>query len=167
KEESTSGEIYDHPLFNFYKDVPDDQWIRTTDFTPCGCIGQSSALVIELPFDQHFPDFRENFGDYEESDGRFTLEPGVPFSSNLDLVPIVSPPQGIQIPYDILFKVNALVQHGCLSGPSIDDAFYRLVDPCRIKLEFIEHALERIYYSKEFCYEPIKWLSDQYRRYIT
>ncbi|KAL1294551.1 hypothetical protein HN51_055332 [Arachis hypogaea] len=167
KEESTSGDIYDHPLFNFYKDVPDDQWIRATDFTPCSSIGQSSALVIELPYDQQFPDFRENFGYYEESERQFTLVTGVPFSSNLDLVPIVTPPQGIQIPYDILFKVNSLVQHGSLAGPSLDDDFYRLVDPYRMKLEFIEHALEKMFYSKEFCYEPIKWLSDQYRRYIS
>ncbi|KAL1346808.1 hypothetical protein HN51_020353 [Arachis hypogaea] len=166
KEEYTLGDIYDDPLFNYYKDDSNDQWIRAIDFTPCNCIGQSTAIVIELPDGQHFPDFRENFGYYEESERPFTLETGAPFSSNLGLVPIVTPPQGTQIPYDILFKVNSLVQHGCLAGPSLDDGFYRLVDPCRVKLEYIEHALEKISYSKESCYDPIKWLSDQYRRYI-
>ena len=97
---------------------------------------------------------------------QYTLETGVPLSSNSGLVPIVTPPRGIEIPYDILFKVNSLVQHGCLAGPVLHYDFYHLVDPGRMKLEFIEHALEKIHHSKEFCYEPTKWLRDEYRRYF-
>ncbi|XP_061371841.1 RNA-dependent RNA polymerase 1-like [Gastrolobium bilobum] len=162
-----SANVYENPLLNFFKDTPDEQWIRATDFTPFSCIGQSSALCLELPHDQHFPNFRENFAYYEESEKQYTLETGVPFSSNQDVVPIVASPRGIEIPYDILFKVNSLVQHGCLAGPALDNKFYLLVDPCKVDLACIEHALEKIYYSKEFCYEPSKWLIDQYTRYLT
>ncbi|KAK7308650.1 hypothetical protein VNO77_42270 [Canavalia gladiata] len=163
----TSANVYEDPLFNFCKDTPDEQWIRAIDFTDFSCIGQSSAICLELPYGQHFPNFRENFAYYEESDRQYTLQREVPFSQNHGLVPIVAPPQGIEIPYDILFKVNSLVQHGCLAGPALDSDFYHLIDPCRIDLEFIQHALEKIYYSKEFCYQPTKWLTDQYKRYLT
>ncbi|RHN78072.1 putative RNA-directed RNA polymerase [Medicago truncatula] len=157
--------VYD-PFMDYYKDFPDEQWIRSIDFTPCNCIGQSSALCLELPSDRDFPNFWENFAHYEEIEGQYTLERELPFSCNLDVVPIVAPPQGIHIPFEILFKVNSLVQNGCLSGSALDNAFYHLVDPLRINVEFIEHALEKMYYSKDFCYEPARWLKDQYRMYL-
>ncbi|XP_058724418.1 RNA-dependent RNA polymerase 1 [Vicia villosa] len=158
---STSAtSVYDDPLMNYCRD---DQWIRAIDFTPCSCIGQSSVLCLELPSDRDLPNFRENFAHYEESDGQYRLESGSPFSSNPDIVPMVAPPRGIQIPFDILFKVNSLVQHGCLSGSELDNDFYRLVDPLKINVVYIEHALERMFFSKDFCYEPARWLKDQYR----
>lgn len=152
---------------NYCMDTPDEQWIRAVDFTPFSRIGQSSALCLELPDGQCVPNFRENFAYYEESARRYTVETGLPFSLNLRLVPIVAPPQGIEIPYDILFKVNSLVQHGCLAGPSLDNDFYHLVDPCRMDLQFIEYALEKLYHSKDFCYEPTKWLTEQYITYLS
>jgi RNA-dependent RNA polymerase len=134
---------------NYYKDSPDEQWIRSTDFTPFSCIGQSSALCLELPSNEGFPNFKENFAYYEESEAQYTLQRGSSFSCNLYVVPMVAPPQGIQIPFDILFKVNSLVQHGCVSSSELDNDFYHLVDPLRINVNFIEHALEKMYYSKD------------------
>ncbi|XP_020232663.1 RNA-dependent RNA polymerase 1 [Cajanus cajan] len=156
--------MFDSPLFNFYKDGLDEQWIRAIDFTTYSCIGQSTAICLELPCGQQLPNFKENFGYYEESNRQYTLQTGVPFSQNVGLVPIVAPPQGFDIPYDILFKVNSLVQHGCLAGPALDGHFYHLVR--KMPLAFIEHALEKIYYSKEFCYEPTEWLHTEYTRYL-
>ncbi|CAJ1932686.1 unnamed protein product [Sphenostylis stenocarpa] len=161
----TSADIYDNPAFNFYQVVPDDHWIRTIDFTPHNCIGQSSAICLEFPSGQNLPNFKDNFAYYEQSKRQYTLQSGVPFSQNWGLVPIVAP-GGVEIPFDILFKVNSLVQHVCLAGPVLDDEFYRFVDPSRMPLNFIENALEKLYYSKEFCYEPKKWLFDQYKRYL-
>lgn len=145
--------------------MPEDQWTRTIDFTTHSCIGQSSAICLELPSGQNLPNFKDIFAYYEQSERQYTLQTGVPFSQNWGIVPIVAP-QGAEIPYDILFKVNSLVQHGCLAGPALNGEFYRLVDPDRIPLVFIENALEKMYYSKEFCYEPIKWLTNQYKWYL-
>ncbi|KAK2453515.1 RNA-dependent RNA polymerase [Trifolium repens] len=158
--------VYKDPLKNYFRDFPDDQWDRAIDFTPCSRIGQSSALCLELPINRDFPNFRENFAHYDESDGQYTLQKGSPFSCNPHVVPMVAPPQGIQIPFDILFKVNSLVQHGCVSGSELNNDFYRLVDPRRMLIVYIEHALEKMYYSKDFCYEPAKWLKDQYKMYL-
>ncbi|KAG2377165.1 hypothetical protein LR48_Vigan06g155700 [Vigna angularis] len=157
--------MFEDPLYNYHKDVPDEQWARTTDFTTGCCIGQSSAICLELPSGQNLPNFKDIFAYYEQSEGQYTLQAGVPFSQNGSLVPIVAP-RGVEIPFDILFKVNSLVQHVCLTGPALDDDFYRMVDPRRIPLDFIENALEKMYYSKEFCYDPTKWLTEQYKRYL-
>jgi RNA-dependent RNA polymerase len=102
---------------------------------------------------------------YQENEGQFVLQEGSNFSCNSGLVPIVIPPPGFNLPYKILFKINSLVQHGCLPGPAVDNNFCRLVDPKRVKLEHIERALENLYHLKDCCYEPVRWLSEQYKRY--
>ncbi|KAF2305657.1 hypothetical protein GH714_007312 [Hevea brasiliensis] len=161
KEICLSSNVFKDPLFNYFKDVPDDQWVRTTDFTPSCLIGHSSALCLELPSSLQLPKFEENFAYYNEIEGKFVLQNGSAFSRNLDLVPIVGPFSD-DLPYEILFQVNLLVQNGCLPGPALDTNFYKLVDPTRINIVYIEHALEKIYYLKECCYEPSRWLNEQY-----
>ncbi|KAI9075013.1 hypothetical protein K1719_043063 [Acacia pycnantha] len=165
KDVRTSGSIFEDPFLNFCKDSSDDQWIRTVDFTPFSCIGQSSHIYLQLPSRRRLPDIKENFPYYKESERKFSVEEGSPFSSNLNLVPIVAPPQGIYMPYDILFKVNSVLQHGCLAGPAIDSGFYRLIDPDRMGRNFVEHALEKMYSSKEFCTDPSKWMIDRFKKY--
>lgn len=167
KETRSSYDEFDDPLFNFFKDDPDDKWIRATDFTPSSCIGQSTGLCLELPYRLELPNFRENFGYYKESDGRFDLKMGSSYSCNRSLVPIVGPPFGIYLPYEILFKINLLVQNGCLPGLALDSDFYRLVDPSRIDMACIEHSLDKLYQIKECCYDPSRWLSEQYQKYLT
>lgn len=123
---------------------------------------------MELPYSLELPDFEENFAYYKESREKFVLEGGSAYSRSLDLVPIVGPPAGIALPYEILFKINLLVQNGCVAGPLLDSNFYRLVDPYRapVSISCIEHALDKLYHSKECCYEPSRWLTEQYRKYM-
>ncbi|XP_027151290.1 probable RNA-dependent RNA polymerase 1 [Coffea eugenioides] len=146
--------------YRYFKETPYDQWVRATDFTS-SCIGQSSGICLELPRGIQLP----NLGDYKESDSQFTLENGFPYSDNLVLVPILRPPEGLYLPYEILFQVCCLVQTGCLPGPSLDANFFRLVDPQRIDVKYIEHALEKLHTLKECCYEPVQWLKEQYDKY--
>ncbi|KAE8667250.1 RNA-dependent RNA polymerase 1 [Hibiscus syriacus] len=165
KEVRSSGLVFDDPLFNYFMDAPDDQWVRTTDFTRSYCIGQSSALCLELPHNLELPNFQENFAYYKENEGRLVLESGCSYSCNLTLVPSVRPRLGVNLPFEILFKVNLLVQNGCIPGPALDDTFYRLVDPSRMEKVYIDYALEKLYYRKECCYEPLRWLFEEYRVY--
>ncbi|KAL4637962.1 hypothetical protein ACB092_03G116500 [Castanea dentata] len=163
----TSGNEFDNPILNYFMHIPDDQWIRATNFTPSCCVGQSSLLCLELPSGHQLPNFQENFAFYQESKENYILELGSSFSSNLDLVPVVSPPPGVALPYEILFKINSLVQNGCLAGPKLDASFYRFIDPRKFKISYIEYALEKLFHLKECCYEPLKWLREQYRKYMT
>ncbi|KAK8522761.1 hypothetical protein V6N13_115715 [Hibiscus sabdariffa] len=165
KEVRPSGLVFDDPLLNYYMDVPDDQWVRTTDFTQSYCIGQSSVLCLGLPHDLRLPNFQENFAYYKENEGRLLLESGSSYSCNRTLVPSVCPMRGVNLPFEILFKVNLLVQNGCIPGPALDDNFYRMVDPSRMDKVYIDYALEKLYHLKECCYEPSRWLFEEYKVY--
>ncbi|GFQ05295.1 RNA-dependent RNA polymerase 1 [Phtheirospermum japonicum] len=151
----------------YYSVTQDDQWIRTTDFTPSR-IGQSSGLCIQLPYGMRLPNLKDNFVYYKESQDPFSLQTGLPFANtNSSLVPIINPPRGFDLPYRILFKICSLVQTGCLPGPNLDSTFFRLIDPKTSNIRYIEHALEKMYYLKECCYGPTAWLSEQYEKYRT
>ncbi|CAK9142330.1 unnamed protein product [Ilex paraguariensis] len=154
-------------LHSYFKETPDDQWVRTTDFTQSFCIGQSSGLCLEIPHGIQLPNFHENFPYYKESASQFTLVNGQTFSDSLDLVPIVGPPCGLELPYKILFKICSLVQHGFLPGPALDINFFRLVDPRRMDIGCIEHALEKLFHLKECCYDPVRWINQEYQKYRT
>ncbi|XP_077236012.1 putative RNA-dependent RNA polymerase 1 [Tasmannia lanceolata] len=161
------GQVYEDASFNYFRDIPYDQWVRATDFTPSCSIGQSFALCLEVPHMCDLPDIHEYFFYYKENEGQFFLERGYSFSRSFDLVPIVEPRQQIQLPYKILFKINSLVQHGVLIGPTLDEEFFRLVDPRSISIPYIEHALEVLSNLKYSCFEPAKWLSEKYSEYQT
>ncbi|XP_057961725.1 probable RNA-dependent RNA polymerase 1 [Malania oleifera] len=120
---------------------------------------------MEIPHNCRIPNFKEYFVHYKEDDDQFVLEKGLTYSGNSNLVPILHPPLGVSLPYNILFRICLLVQNGRLSGPTLDSSFYQLVDPCRRSIVCIEHALEKLYHLKECCYEPVKWLDEQYRKY--
>lgn len=157
--------MYEASALQYCKDAFDDKGVRTTDFTQSCSIGQSSAMCLELPCNCDLPDFHVNFPYYMEDENGFTLQTGSTFSQSSDLVPIVAPPQGLELPYEILFKVSSLVQNGCLSGPTLDKTFFRMVDPRFTPAGHIERALEKLYHNRECCYAPVKWLNEQFSRY--
>ncbi|KAK9106550.1 hypothetical protein Syun_022561 [Stephania yunnanensis] len=163
----SSGNILDDPSLNYFMDTPDDMWIRTTDFTRYSCIGQSTAVCLEIPRSCELSEIRKNFHSFKEFDGPFFLESGRAFSCNTDLVPIIRPTLAIDLPYDILYKVNSLVQNGYLPAPTLGAAFFRMISPQFIPLAHIERALEKMDNFKDCCYEPVKWLKEQYIKYRT
>ncbi|KAL4637957.1 hypothetical protein ACB092_03G116100 [Castanea dentata] len=140
-------------------------WVREVDFTPSCCIGQSSALCLEVPQKDQLPKFHGDFVSYKKNRGPFVLKRGSTLSCSSGLVPIVNLLEGFDLPYKILFKINSLIQHGCLPGQAIDANFYRLVDPKRISIVYIESALDKLSNVKECCYEPVSWVKDQYKKY--
>lgn len=159
-----SGSMYDDPLFNYFRDDTDDQWTRTTDFTPSASIGQSYILCLELPHICYLPNIREYFVYYEVHNDIFNLQPGYSYSSNTCFVPVVKSHYFTDVPYEILFKINHLVQNGTLSGPTLDDNFYRLVSPGYERIDRIKRALEKMSYLKKTCLNPTNWLSEQYKK---
>lgn len=150
--------------YNFFKEVPDDQWVRTTDFTSSFSIGQSSHLCLELPNGVEFPDLARYFPYYVKCNHPFKVLTGRSFSKNQDLVPIVGPTRGIYLPYNIVFKICALVQHGCIPGPALHANFFELLDPQRHDIESIDYVMEKIYFLKDCCYDPVKLITEEYRK---
>lgn len=146
---------------DYYRDTNDTQWIRTTDFTPYFSIGQSSSICLEFPYGTNISQIKENFAHYyKEIEERFTMESGTSFSSsNSTLVPIINPPEGMTLPFDILFQVNALVQHDIISGPSLGEEFFNLLRPVMGRpLSYINRALARLSNLRNTCYDPVKLL---------
>ncbi|KAL8218556.1 hypothetical protein R6Q57_021929 [Mikania cordata] len=155
--------VGDRPC-DFQQELHEDQWVRATDFTPSCAIGQSSHLCIELPHYVELPDLGHYFPNYEESDHPFKLVTGYSFSRNLDLVPIVGPTQGYHLPFDIVFKICSLVQHGCIPGSVLDANFFALLDPRRYDIESIEYVIAELYNSRVFCYDPVRLITEEYRK---
>jgi RNA-dependent RNA polymerase len=89
------------------------------------------------------------------------LTSNVGHSCDTRLVPVVKSFH-VEVPYEILFKINHLVQNGTLSGPTVDDNFFHLVNPKIIPIEHIKRALEKMSYLKSTCLNPTNWLSVQY-----
>ncbi|KAF6144668.1 hypothetical protein GIB67_006160 [Kingdonia uniflora] len=165
KSRGISGNKDEESSLNYFRDAKNDLWVRTTDFTPSFCIGQSSVLCLELPYSSKLPNICQTFHYYKEAEGQFSLETGSTFSGDMLLVPIVGPPQGIGLPYNILFMVNTLIQAGCLAAPTLGADFYRLVHPNSEPVAHIERALEKLYHLKDCCYEPVQWLNEEYAKY--
>ncbi|XP_068657810.1 probable RNA-dependent RNA polymerase 1 [Aristolochia californica] len=166
KDPYNSGQFYDDPLLNYFRDTSDEQWIRTVDFTPFSSIGQSSSLCVQVASDCKLPDIRRNFFYYRKDDGEFMLRLGSPTTCTSNLVPVVES-SAIHLPYGILFKVNSLVQNGILIGPTLDVDFYNLVDPRSNPRSYIDNALESLYHMKDSCFEPAKYLQEKYEQYKT
>jgi len=151
----------------YFKEAYDNHWFRSVDFTPSCCIGQSSSLCFELSQNNEVPNFCQHYRNYYKVDDTFNLVKQLDFSSKLNFVPMVILPEGFNLPYKILFKINSLVQHSCLPLQAIDTNLFHMVDPQRIKFEYIESALNKLYQMKECCYDPVQWLEKQYQRYST
>ncbi|XP_020089657.1 probable RNA-dependent RNA polymerase 1 isoform X1 [Ananas comosus] len=161
----SSGLVHEDPLLNYFKETPDDQWIRSTDFSPSCSMGQSSVICLQLPYDYELPNIHEYFVFYEEFNGHYELNGGYSYSCNMELVPIVEPHPWIHVPYKILFKINQMVQNGIISGPTLDDEFFRLVCPYLVPVDYIVHAIEKMSCFKKTCLDPANWLSKQYLKY--
>ncbi|XP_051188557.1 probable RNA-dependent RNA polymerase 1 [Lolium perenne] len=152
-------------FFNYFRDGKDDEWTRTTDFTPSASIGQSYIMCLEVPYLCDLPNIDEYFAYYTTHDSDFHRRRGYPYSCHSRFVPIVKSYYYTDIPYEILFKINHMVQNGILSGPTLDESFFRSVSPSIQCIDHIKLALERLLYRKKTCLNPTSWLSEQYSKY--
>ncbi|KAF5197057.1 RNA-dependent RNA polymerase [Thalictrum thalictroides] len=166
-EKCSSRHLYEDSYLNYFKDTPEENWVRTTDFTALSCIGQCTSICLELQPNCKLDCIREYFHYYKESSSDFVAEDGSTFSHNLLHGPTVNSSDGLELPYAINFKVNSLVQNGCLAGPTLDAAFFRLVHPRYSPINLIECALEKLYHIKDCCYDPVTWLNEQYATFST
>jgi RNA-dependent RNA polymerase len=158
-----SGIMFEDPFFNYFSDDMDDQWTRTTDFTPSVSIGQSFILCLEVPRQCDLPNIGDYFVYYKEYNLDFECRMGYSYSCDTRLVPVVKSFH-VEVPYEVLFKINHLVQNGTLSGPTLDDNFFHLVNPNIVPIEHIKRALEKMSYLKSTCLNPTNWLSVQYSK---
>ncbi|KAM0847860.1 hypothetical protein ACQ4PT_054767 [Festuca glaucescens] len=152
-------------FFNYFRDGKDDQWTRTTDFTPSASIGQSYIMCLEVPYLCDLPNIDDYCAYYTTHNSDFHCRRGYPYSCHSRFVPIVKSYYYTDIPYEILFKINHMVQNGILSGPTLDESFFRSVSPSFEHIDHIKLALEKMLYRKRTCLNPTSWLSEQYSKF--
>ncbi|CAN6233534.1 unnamed protein product [Urochloa humidicola] len=159
-----SGLMLEYAILNYFRDGTDDQWTRTIDFTPSVSIGQSSILCLELPQPCDLPNFGDYFFYYKEFNLDFECQNGYSYSCGTGIVPLVKSPNNIDVPFEVLFKINNLVQLGTLSGPMLDDNFFRHVSPKFVPIDHINRALFNMSYLQSTCLNPTDWLSAEYSK---
>lgn len=143
------------------KTIKNDQWVRTTDFTESCSIGHSSSIGLELSKCVNISQIREKFAHYKEIEDKVLLEHGSPFLSTSKLMPILKPPEGLHLPYTVIFKINSLVHNGILSWPTLGKEFFKLLQPERSHVALVNQALEKLGNSGwKTCYRPEEWLQN-------
>ncbi|CAG7890318.1 unnamed protein product [Brassica rapa] len=90
------------------------------------------------------------------------MESEFSYSSNTNsLSPVVDPPLEFDLPVEILFSANSLVQNACLPPASLDTEFYQLLDPKTHDRAFIQYALPKLLYLGKCSYEHVAWLTKE------
>ncbi|CAN6926125.1 unnamed protein product [Brassica oleracea] len=90
------------------------------------------------------------------------MESEFSYSSNTNsLSPVVDPPPEIDLPFEILFNVNSLVQNACLPPTSLDTEFYQFLDPKAHDRAFIDYALPKLLCLGKCSYEHVAWLTKE------
>nr|TKW41465.1 hypothetical protein SEVIR_1G318000v2 [Setaria viridis] len=101
---------------------------------------------------------------YKEFNLDFECRNGYSYSCGTGIVPLVKSPNNLDAPFEILFKINNLVQLGTLSGPMLDDNFYRHVSPKFAPINHIKCALLNMLYLKSTFLNATGWLSAEYSK---
>ncbi|KAG0628256.1 hypothetical protein M758_1G013200 [Ceratodon purpureus] len=157
-------EIFDN-YWSYYKGVKEEPWVRTTDFTPDGSIGQSWAYLLRCPSGVSTKTKNEILS--KLAGYRLTSYPSTPrrlvlhteANSNVrsqTLVPIVDAPLGSNISFDAMFLLNLLVQSGYIIPASLTGAFWYLLYATPV--EHVKLALREIWSANSMCYDPADWI---------
>ncbi|CAK9215440.1 unnamed protein product [Sphagnum jensenii] len=161
--------------FNYFKEEKEEPWVRATDFTSAGCIGQSLAYVIELPgiSKEDLDNVVKKLADYKIApypyrEWKLHLRNGESYASPQMLVPIVEPPVDTDIDFELIFKINTLVQFGRLCGLSLNHVFYKLLEESSHvpkTMHIVELVLQNIMNSAHPCWDPIKQVQNALAKY--
>ncbi|KAK3021862.1 LOW QUALITY PROTEIN: hypothetical protein RJ639_047784 [Escallonia herrerae] len=130
---------------SYFKEIPDDQWVRATDLSPSHSIGNLLHHIWK------FRTFLEISAESKESVSKFNLEAGFTNTRNLDLVSIVGSPKGIELRTKHYSRFVPWFSMDVF--PELDEEFFKLVEPEGTDVVLVEHALERLFHSTDYCHE--------------
>ncbi|KAL4584954.1 hypothetical protein LXL04_009567 [Taraxacum kok-saghyz] len=134
-------------------------WVRTTDFSSKKSIGQSSTLCLEFKHGSLALNSFKTLPFYIKDLVKLSIEDGEQFHTSSDIVPVINCPPELNLPYEILFQLNSLVETQKLSLPSIDNDLIEFLitqDP-----DSIMNVLKRMHKSHVTCYNPITYIKDK------
>ncbi|KAH9304752.1 hypothetical protein KI387_009156 [Taxus chinensis] len=160
---STFGK--DH--YKFCKEDNEFLWVRTTDFSASCSIGQSSSFCLKLPDGVELIKITESLPLHKEMGQELSLKNGSSFSPFPHMVPTIIAPEGVNLPYEMLFQINSLIHRGILSGPTLQRRFFDLLKNEKTPSLHINLALVELHKLKSTCFEPEKWLQNQLNKLQT
>lgn len=154
-------------------DEKEEQWVRATDFTPNKSIGQCLVYLLKLPdtaSGSMLNDLFKKLTDYQLASYpplivNLTLQSAKSFATRQVLVPIVEAPSGLTVKFELMFKVNQLLQMSKLSGPTLDHNFFHLLQSHVTPTVRAKLALDSIATSEDQCWEPVKWVNEELAKY--
>ncbi|KAI3765806.1 hypothetical protein L2E82_15850 [Cichorium intybus] len=145
--------------YHICKDDFEFTWVRTTDFSTKKSIGQSSTLCLEFPKGSPALDSFKTLPFYIKDLIKLSMRDGEEYHTSSEIVPLIKFLPESNLPYEILFQLNSLVQTQKLSLPSVDNDLIEFItsqDP-----DSIMTVLKRMHKSHVTCYNPITFIKEK------
>lgn len=142
--------------YHFCKEDFEFTWVRTTDFSSKKSIGQSCTLCLELKEQHSGLDTFTSLPFYIKDLIMLTVKDGKEFHSSSDIVPLVKFQPELNLPYEILFQLNSLVQTQKLSLASVNDDLIKFINSQ--DRDSVMTVLKRMHKSHTTCYDPITFI---------
>ena len=140
----------------------EEMWVRTVDFTPSKSIGQCLTYLLEVACTRTGDDLNDLFkklsdfglAAYPLLIQELILQKGKSFATSQVLVPIVDAPSEVKVKFELMYKVNQLVQRLKLIGETLDPDFYRRLsgvpdEEAKLMLETWEKRVKP-------CWDPVQ-----------
>lgn len=145
-------------------DLPDDEdpWIRTLDFTPNKSIGRCHAYRFSVSPRQRsqFQKIMEYFSQQEllrlGDQPKMKLPHEVQSRHQRSIFFLVDNPRNL--PFNVMFLVNALVHKGTVKAPNLSAGFYKLLDPAVTENTVSTFSLKHMYSYKTPVFDAEKRL---------
>ncbi|KAK1422340.1 hypothetical protein QVD17_25384 [Tagetes erecta] len=145
--------------YHFCKEDFDFTWVRTTDFSSRKSIGQSCTLCLE--FEEPHSVFKTftSLPVYSKDLIMLSLKDGKEFHSVSNIVPLVNSQLDSNLPYEILFQLNSLVQTQKLSLASVNSELVEFI--MNQDQDSVMTVFKRMHKTHTTCYDPISYIMDK------
>ncbi|KAD2806028.1 hypothetical protein R6Q59_028990 [Mikania micrantha] len=134
-------------------------WVRTTDFSINKSIGQSCTLCLEFDDPHSALKSFTSLPVYIKDLIMLDVKDGTEFHSSSDIVPLVKSQPESNLPYEILFQLNSLVQTQKLSLSSVNSELIEFI--INQDQDSVMTVLKRMHKSHTICYDPITYIKDK------
>ncbi|KAH7442574.1 hypothetical protein KP509_03G095000 [Ceratopteris richardii] len=139
-------------------------WLRIGDFSSKASIGQSYVYCLQCSwqFSGNLEHLINKNPHLSVQHRKLSIHVGHHYCASVQSVPILGSAHLQQLPFEIIFSVNSLVQQGYLSGPGLDSSFLFCLRPSQEKSKsHILHVLENFKRLEDTCFEPEKWFQEE------
>lgn len=133
-------------------------WVRTTDFSEKKSIGLSSTLCLEFKEGSSALCSFTSLPFYIKDLITLTAQDGKEFHSSSDFVPLVKIQPESNLPYEIFFQLNSLVQTEKLSLVSVNRDLIEFI--INEDQDSVMTVLKKMHKSYTTCYDPITYIRD-------